>query len=155
MIAASGTDPSAAVVWEHNLHPAYHDGLTLVPPSGVMRNDGRVFGSPIEKPRDTAYRKGTTEIIWDTMAMSAFQDAWMRWIPRACHTDTLSDHGPRLYRWRNAASAMAIGMDPDEPVVTHDLLHAACDVAVWRHDAIRRVLEPFDPDDPPCLTVVQ
>jgi hypothetical protein len=49
----------------------------------------------------------------------------------------------------NAASVTATGMNPDEPIVTHDPLHAAYDVAVWRHDAIREVLEPFDPGGPP------
>ena len=160
LLPTFGSDPihsqqSLLYAWEHDFHPPYRDELTLVPPSGVMRSNGRVFGSPIEKLRDIAYRKGTTEIIWDTMCMDAFQDAWKRWLPKACHTDTLSDHGPRLYRWMNAASVMAIGMDPDEPVVTYDLLHAAYDVAVWRHDAIREVLEPFDPNGPPRLTVVQ
>jgi hypothetical protein len=78
-----------------------------------MRSNGRAFGSPIEKLRDIACRKGTTEIIWDTMCMDAFQDAWKRWLPKARHTDTFPDHGPRLYRWMNAASVMAIG--PDGP----------------------------------------
>jgi hypothetical protein len=55
----------------------------------------------------------------------------------------------------NAASVTAIGMNPDEPVVTYDLLHAAYAVAVWRHDMIREVLDPFDPAGPPRLTVVQ
>lgn len=55
----------------------------------------------------------------------------------------------------NAASVTAIGMNPDEAVVTYDPLHAAYDVAVWRHDAIREELEMLDPAGPPGLTVVQ
>jgi hypothetical protein len=155
-----GSDPihsqqSLLYAWEHTFHPPYHDELTLVPPSGRMKNDGRVFGSPIEQLREIAYRKGTTEIIWDTMAIDTFRDFHWKFLNKACHTDTLADHGPRLYRWMNTASILAIGMDPDEPMVSYDLLRIAYEVAVWRHDGIREVLEPSDPSGPPHLTVVQ
>jgi hypothetical protein len=143
------------VVWEEKCRgavlddrPTLNSHVLLVPPCGVFRADPPQESSIASKLLAIAGRSEKYRIRMDPLATEAFRGLVNQWLKEACDTDTLVDHGPRVHRWTNVAALLAVGMNPDDPVITYDLLVTAERVGVRDHEMTRDILKSMTPPTP-------
>ncbi len=71
-----------------------------------------------------------------------------QWAKQFAEAGDLSPLTSRIRRWVNVAALLAVGVSPDQPVITADILVAARKIAVVLHDLVRSTVErSFDDDE--------